>query len=203
MRIIGLTGGIGCGKSLVAGLVSESGVPVVDADLIAREVVEPGTKCHHEIVEKFGTSILGPDRKIDRKKLGGIVFADAARRAELESITIPGIQAGIEVALANLEESGHHAAVVEAALLHENRRAARFECVICVYCDQDTQLRRIVARDGIPVEEARQRINAQMDSREKARLSDHVIDNSGSPEETKRQVSTLLALLDPSGQDVK
>ncbi len=195
MRIFGLTGGIGCGKSLVAGLIAEAGVPVVDADLIAREIVEPGTECHDEIIARFGESVVAADGRIDRKRLGGIVFADPARRAELESITIPKIRAGIEVALARLEAAGNQAAVVEAALLHENRRASRFESVICVSCDPEIQLRRIVARDGITVPEARQRIGAQMDSREKAGLSDHVIDNSGSRDDTIRQVSNLLERL--------
>ena len=195
MRIFGLTGGIGCGKSLVAKLISEAGVPIVDADQVAREVVKPGTKYYAEIVERFGKSVLAPDGRIDRKTLGGIVFADPARRAELESITHPPIREGIEAALAELEGAGHHAAVVEAALLHENRRASRFEAVVCVYCDPGTQLQRIVARDGIPPGEAQKKIGAQMDSREKARLSDHVIDNSGSPEETKCQILALLALL--------
>jgi dephospho-CoA kinase len=195
MRILGLTGGIGSGKSAVAGMIAEAGVPVVDADLIAREVVEPGTGAHAEIVSHFGDSILSPDGRIDRRKLGDIVFSDPVRRAELESITIPGIRAGIEAALGRLAAGGHPAAVVEAALLHENGRASSFEATICVYCDRETQRKRIVARDGISEGDAEKKIDAQMPSDEKARLSDYVIDNSGDIEGTKRQVASLLSRL--------
>lgn len=205
MRVFGLTGGIGSGKSTVAALFAEAGVPVVDADRIAREVVEPGSACHAEIAARFGSSILMADGGIDRGKLGAIVFSDPVRRAELEAITIPRIREGIEDALAKLESEGHPAAIVEAALLIENKRAERFEAVICVYCDRETQLRRIASRGGIDPAEAVKRIDAQMPSEEKARMSDHVIDNSGSPGETRRRFIDLLTRLGlprtpPSGQ---
>lgn len=196
MRVLALTGGIGTGKSLVAGLIRKAGVPVVDADRISREIMEPGTGCHEEVVARFGDGIVGPDGRIDRKRLGAIVFGDPGKRALLESITHPRIREGIESAISSLEAEGHPAAVVEAALILENRREGRFDAVVCVYCDRDTQIRRIVARDGIPAAEAEARIAAQMDPLEKARRSDHVIDNSGSPEETEKQVEALLARLD-------
>ena len=200
MRVYGLTGGIGCGKSAVAAMFSEAGVPVVDADVVAREVVEPGKPAHSEIVARFGRSVLLPDGGIDRARLAGVVFADPARRAELEAITIPRIREGIEEALSRLAAEGVPAAVVEASLLHENRRAARFEAVISVHCSPEVQLARILARGGISEEEARQRIAAQMPSGEKARLSDHVIDNSGAPSETARQVRELLSRLGIGGK---
>jgi dephospho-CoA kinase len=192
MRVFGLTGGIGSGKSTVAALFEEAGVPVVDADRIAREVVEPGSAAHGEIVARFGKEVLLPDGGIDRRKLGAIVFSDPARRAELEAITIPRIREGIEEALAKLDSGGHPAAVVEAALLIENGRTERFDAVICVHCDRQTQLRRIASRGDLTPAEAGKRIEAQMPSDEKARLSDHVIDNSGSPEETRRSFLDLL-----------
>jgi dephospho-CoA kinase len=195
MRVFGLTGGIGSGKSTVAALFAEAGVPVVDADRIAREVVEPGTAAHAEVVSRFGRTILSPDGGIDRGKLGAIVFSDAERRRELEAITIPRIREGIEAELAKLEAEGHTAAIVEAALLLENKRAQRFEAIICVYCDRETQLRRILSRGGLPAAEAEKRIDSQMPSDEKARLSDYVIDNSGSSVETRRRFGDLLSRL--------
>lgn len=195
MRIIGLTGGIGTGKSTVARILSEFGLPVVDADKIAREVVEPGTACHAEIVAAFGKSFLTADGRIDRKKLGTLVFSDPVRRAELEAITHPRIQEGIEAALAALEAERYATAIVEIPLLHENRRGFLFEAVICVYCDRETQLRRILARDDITAEEACRRIDAQMDTAEKARRSDHVIDNSGTEAETLEQIGAVLSEL--------
>ncbi|HEY5995916.1 MAG TPA: dephospho-CoA kinase, partial [Candidatus Deferrimicrobiaceae bacterium] len=146
-------------------------------------------------VTRFGKSVLLPDGGLDRRKLGEIVFADPEKRIALESITIPRIREGIEAALAKLEADGHPAAVVEAALLQENRRAQRFEAIVCVYCDRETQLRRILSRGGLTAAEAGKRIDSQMPSDEKARLSDHVIDNSGSPGETRRQFLDLLSRL--------
>jgi dephospho-CoA kinase len=200
MRVIGLTGGIGCGKSTVAALFAAAGVPVVDADRIAREAVAPGTEGHAGIVARFGTGILSGDGAIDRDRLGRIVFSDPAARADLEGITLPRIRAGIDARLAELEREGFKAAVVEAALIHENRRASQFESVVCVYCDRPTQLRRLLARGGLSESEAVQRMDSQMDLTEKARLSDHVIDNSGSREETIRQVDSLIAGLGLAGR---
>jgi dephospho-CoA kinase len=199
MRVFGLTGGIGCGKSAVAGLLREAGIPVVDADAIAREAASPGTPCHAEIVAEFGEGILFPDGSIDRGKLGGIVFSDPSLRARLEAITIPRIREGIEESLSRLEAEGHAAAFVEAALLLENRRESRFEAVVCVHCAPEEQLRRIVSRGGLSESEARRRIAAQMPAEEKARRSDHVVDNSGAISETAARVDALLSRLGIAG----
>ena len=149
MRVFGLTGGIGTGKSTVARMFREEGLAVVDADRIAREITAPGTPAHDAIVRRFGREILLPGGRIDRRKLGDIVFSDAGKRAELEAITHPGIARGIADELRRLGSEGCGIAIVEAALIHETGRRGRFEAVIAVRCDRDRQVRRLVQRDGI------------------------------------------------------
>lgn len=193
MRVFGLTGGICAGKSTVAGMFREEGIPVVDADGIAREIVGPGSPAHGEIVRAFGKGILLADGGIDRRKLGAIVFADPSKRRKLEEITHPPIAAGIASALARLESEGHRLAIVEAALIHEKGRGGLFEAVIAVLCDKDLQVRRLVLRDGISDGMARERIASQMDPEEKARASDIVIDNSGDLRRTRSRVRDLVS----------
>ncbi|HSL91418.1 MAG TPA: dephospho-CoA kinase [Candidatus Limnocylindrales bacterium] len=195
MKVFGLTGGIGTGKSTVARMFRREGLSVVDADRIARKVTAPGHSAYEAIVRRFGREILLPGGRIDRKKLGDIVFSDPGKRAELETITHPEITRGIVAELYRLESEGHRVAIVEAALIHETGRRARFEAVIAVRCDKDQQVRRLVDRDGIPEEQVLRRIASQMDADEKARASDHVIDNSGDLEATRAQVRALAALL--------
>ena len=171
----------------------EEGLPVIDADRIAREVTAPGRPAHEAIVRAFGREILLPGGRIDRKKLGGIVFSDPAKRAELETITHPEIARGIASELSRLESEGHGVAIVEAALIYETGRRAHIEAVIAVRCDRMQQVRRLVERDGIPEEQAIRRIASQMDPDEKARASEHVIDNSGDLGATRAQVRALAA----------
>ncbi len=195
MRVFGLTGGIGSGKSTVAAMFRDEGIPVVDADRIARDVIAPGQYAYLEIVHRFGRGILLPDGEIDRKRLGDVVFADPVRRAELEAVTHPRIVEGIAYALQKLDAAGHPAAIVEAALIHEKGRGGMFEAVIGVRCGGIRQVERLMRRDGIPKEKALLRLSAQMDADEKAKASDHVIDNSGDLESTRSQVRALAALL--------
>jgi dephospho-CoA kinase len=195
MRVFGLTGGIGTGKSTVSRMFREEGLPVVDADRIAREVTSPGRPAYEAVVRAFGREILLPDGGIDRVKLGGIVFSDPAKRAVLEAATHPEIARGIASELYRLESEGRGVAIVEAALIHETGRRARFEAVIAVRCDRTQQLRRLVERDGISEEQAARRISSQMDTDEKARASEHVIDNSGDLASTRAQVRRLAALM--------
>ncbi len=195
MRVLGLTGGICSGKSTVSRIFREEGIPVVDADRIAREVVLPGTPAHAEIVRRFGGEILMPDGRIDRAKLGTVVFADPAKRALLESITHPAIAAGLAERLRDLEAAGHPIAVVEAALIHEAGRRGTFEAVVAVTCPPELQEQRLMARDGIGREEARRRVASQLSSADKASRSDRVIDNSGTIERTREQVLSLIRSL--------
>ena len=195
MRVFGLTGGICSGKSTVARLFREEGIPVVDADRISREITLPGKPAHAEIVRRFGCDLLLPDGRIDRKKLGAIVFADPGKRAELEAITHPRIALGIREALSALAAKGHAIAIVEAALIHEKGRGGLFEAVIGVGCDRGLQIERLMNRDGIPREEALRIVSAQMDPEEKARASDYVIDNSGDLATTRDRVRVLARKL--------
>ena len=195
MRIFGLTGGIGGGKSTVAGMFRDEGIPVVDADRISRDVTAPGQYAYLEIVHRFGREILKEDGEIDRKRLGEIVFADPFRRAELEEVTHPRIVEGIAYALQKLDAEGHPAAIVEAALIHEKGRRGLFEAVIGVRCERALQVKRLMARDGIPEEQALLRLSAQMDADSKAKASDYLIDNSGGMEATRAQVRALAARL--------
>jgi dephospho-CoA kinase len=191
MRVIGLTGNFGSGKSTVAGMFRRAGFPVVDADRIAREVTAPGGRAYEDVLREFGKGILLPDGGIDRKRLGELVFADPKRRARLEAITHPSILDAMKEALSALSRDGHRVVIVEAALVHESGRKGLFEEVISVLCDGETQLRRVTARDGITREQASARLRAQMDAEDKGRRSAYVIDNSGDLEETTRQVERI------------
>ena len=195
MRVFGLTGGIGSGKSTVARLFREEKIPVVDADGISREVTLPGKPAHAAIVRNFGTGILLPDGRIDRKKLGAVVFADPGKRAELEAITHPRIMEGIREEVSALAAAGHAIAIVEAALIHEKGRQGLFEAVIGVGCDREMQVERLMRRDGIPRQGALRIVSSQMDPEEKARASDYVIDNSGDLASTRTQVRALARKL--------
>jgi len=195
MRVFGLTGNIGSGKSAVAAMLREAGIPVLDADRISREVTAPGGRAYDAVVRAFGRGIVQQDGTIDRKSLGEIVFADASHRARLEAITHPAILDAIREALSKLAREGNRAAVVEATLIHESGRKGLFEAVISVTCDLETQISRLTARDGMSREQAEARLRAQMDAERKAGASDYVIDNSGSLDETRRQVERLARIL--------
>lgn len=193
MRVFGLTGGIGTGKSAVAQMFRDEGFAVIDADRIAREVTAPGQPAYKEIVGLFGEEILLPESGIDRRKLGDIVFADPRKRISLEKITHPAIASGILAALSRLESEGHSVAIVEAALIHEKGRGGLFEAVIAVRCEKPVQIRRLMERDGISEDQVLRRIASQMDADRKARASEYVIDNSGELASTRAQVRALAA----------
>ncbi|WP_330893437.1 dephospho-CoA kinase [Candidatus Deferrimicrobium sp.] len=195
MRVFGLTGNIGSGKSTVAAMLREAGIPVLDADRISREVTVPGGRAYDDVVQTFGRGIVRDDGSIDRKRLGEIVFSDPGLRERLERITHPAILETMKEAIAGLDREGHRAAVVEAALIHESGRKGLFERVISVTCDRETALSRLTARDGMSRSEAEARLLAQMDGDRKAGASDYVIDNSGDIESTRRQVVALVKVL--------
>jgi dephospho-CoA kinase len=195
MRVFGLTGNIGSGKSTVAAMLREAGIPVLDADRISREVTAPGGRAHDAVVQAFGRGIVLDDGSIDRKRLGEIVFSDPASRERLERITHPVILEAMKEAIAGIEREGHRAAVVEATLIHESGRKGLFEAVISVTCDRETAISRLAARGGMSRNHAEARLRAQMDAGRKAGASDYVIDNSGDLESTRRQVVALAGAL--------
>ncbi len=195
MRVIGLTGNIASGKSTVAAMFREAGIPVLDADRISRDVTMPGGRAYAAVVAAFGPGIVRKDGTIDRARLGEIVFSDPALRERLERITHPAILEAMKEALAELAREEHRAALVEATLIHESGRKGLFESVISVTCDREGQISRLTGRDGLSRDQAEARLHAQMDAERKAGASDYVIDNSGSLDETRRQVERLVQVL--------
>lgn len=172
------------------------GCPVIDADVLAREVVAPGEPALAAIVAAFGREVLRPDGTLDRPRLGALVFADAARRRELEAITHPAIQARRQARLAELAAAGFAGVVVQdAALLVEVGGHRQVDRLVVVYAEPAVQLARLMRRDGLARAEAERRVAAQMPLGEKVRLADYVIDNSEGPEETAAQVRAVHAAL--------
>jgi dephospho-CoA kinase len=194
LKFIGLTGGIGAGKSTVAGMIRAAGVPVLDADVLARQVVEPGQPAHAEIAALW-PEVIGPDGAIDRKKLGAKVFSDPSARARLEAITHPRIQARAEALARDLEAAGHRLAFYEASLLVESNRQRSFDGLVVVTAGEDQQIARAMARDRSTREHTLARLRAQLPAEEKRRAATHVIDNSGDLADTERQVTALIAAL--------
>ena len=198
---MGLTGGIATGKSTVSAMLEALGGVVVDADQLAREVVEPGRPAYREIVEAFGPRVLQLDRSIDRKALGAIVFTDVAARRRLEAITHPRIREGLAARLAELEASGFEGIVIfDAPVMIESGNHRTVDRLVVVVADEAAQLERQRRRDGTSDEDAIRRVRSQMPLAEKAKLADHVIDNSGDLTATQARVAevhrALLADLD-------
>lgn len=192
MRVIGLTGNIACGKSVVARMFEELGARIIDADLIARLVVEPGKPAWEEIVERFGRGVLNPDMTINRGRLGDIVFRDKEKREELNRITHPRIIERIKELIEEYEKNGVGVVIVEAALIVEKGgMKPLIKDLIVVTSDEETQIRRLMERSGLSREEALSRIRSQMPSSEKVKYATYVIDNSGTLEETKKQVEEV------------
>lgn len=195
MRVFGLTGNIGSGKSTVGAMLREAGIPVLDADRISKEVTAPGGRAYDAVVQAFGRRIVRNDGSIDRVRLGEIVFSEPSSRERLERITHPAILEAMKEAIAGIEREGHRAVVVEATLIHESGRKGLFEAVISVTCDRETAISRLAARDGMSRGQAEARLRAQMDADRKADASDYVIDNSGTLDATRRRVVSLAGVL--------
>jgi dephospho-CoA kinase len=194
--LVGLTGSISTGKSTVSAMFAHQGARVIDADLLSREIVMPGQPAYARILEEFGSHLVLEDGSLDRKALGAIVFADPAKRKRLEEITHPAVGARQQRILSVLDEEGFEGIVLwDAALLFETGGVSKMDKVVVVFADPDTELRRLVTRDGFSEAEARARIASQMSIAEKAKRADYVIDNSGTREETERQVRAIHGAL--------
>ena len=192
MLKVGLTGGIGSGKSTVSGILRELGARIIDADVLAREVLEPGGPAFTETIHHFGKRIVGSDGHIDRKALANIVFADPGKRKLLEGIVHPRVFEEEARITADIEASEPDAVVFfDAALLIEAGAHSRMDRVVLVWCRPETQLERLVNRCGLSDADALLRLNAQMPLEEKKRFATHIIDNDGGLEETERQVRAL------------
>ncbi len=193
---VGLTGGIASGKSTVARQLAALGCRLVEADVLAREVVAPGEPAWRAIVEEFGSDVALPDGQLDRKRLGALVFADPARRKVLEAITHPAILARRQAILDTWAAEGFGELVVlDIPLLIELGMAAQVDRVALVYAEREMQLERLMRRDGFDPAEAERRLASQMPLADKVRHAQYVIDNSGRPEETAAQVRAVHAAL--------
>ncbi|MBX5482784.1 MAG: dephospho-CoA kinase [Myxococcaceae bacterium] len=190
MRVIGLTGGIASGKSTVSGMLRELGAPIVDADVVAREVVEPGTEGLERVAARF-PGVVGPDGRLDRERLGARVFANEAERQALNAILHPLIQQQVIRHVEALARAGERLAIYDAPLIVENQLHHLLDGLIVVAVPPKVQLERLIARNGYSPEEARARIAAQLPLEEKKKVATWVIDNSGTLEQTREQVERL------------
>ncbi len=172
-------------------MLRDLGAPVVDADQVAREVVEPGTPALANIVERWGETVLDANGYLDRKKLGDLVFGDDEARLALNAITHPRIAAASQQRIADLAAAGAEVIVYEAALIVENHLHKGMDALVVVSVPPKVQLQRLVERDGIGTAEAEARLDAQLPLADKVAVADHVVDNSGAIEDTRRQVEAI------------
>lgn len=194
--IVGLTGGIATGKSLVAGELKRCGARIIDADRIAREIVEPGQPAYDDIVKEFGAAVLKPDATLDRKALGKAVFSDPAALEKLNSITHPRIRERIKEEARRLSAENDGLIVLDIALLIEMGVKYEVEKIIVVYSEAAQQVERLMKRDNMPRDEALKRLSCQMDIKEKLKYADYVIDNSGQLDKTIEQTRALFSELE-------
>ena len=199
---IGLSGGIGSGKSTVSRLLNELGAIIVDADAIVHELQAAGQPMLKEIAAAFGDGVLTSDGALDRPALGSIVFRDTERRRELEQIVQPPVVAEMARRAKVAIDEGVPMVVMDIPLLFEGKKTGRgsaaamqYDATICVWVPLETQIERTMSRDKCDRGEAERRIAAQLPIDEKREMADHVIDNSGKPDQTSEQVKALYSQL--------
>ena len=195
VRRIALTGGIATGKSYVRARLEKLGVPTIDSDTLAREVVAPGTPGLAEVVRQFGPGILSESGELDRQKLGAIIFADPASRRALEALIHPLVRQATDAWFATLDPASHPFAVADIPLLYEVDREKDFDAVIVVAADPNTQVKRVMERNDLSEVEARKRLSAQLPIDEKVRRADHVIRTNDSLADTDKQVKRVWEAL--------
>ncbi|KAG1837041.1 dephospho-CoA kinase-domain-containing protein [Suillus subalutaceus] len=198
MLVVGLTGGIATGKSTVSNLLKSQQIPVIDADVLAREVVQPGTKGLTQIIAHFGSEVLFPDGTLDRKKLGTIIFNNEVKRKKLNSIVHPAVRRGILWNVFWCWLRGEKLCVVDVPLLIEGGLWKWMGKVIVVYCSADIQLQRLMTRDNSSREDASARLNSQLPITQKVEYADIVLDNSGTLQDLEQQVHLCLVKLEPT-----
>ncbi|MDM5190264.1 dephospho-CoA kinase [Bacillus sp. DX4.1] len=190
--VIGLTGGIASGKSTVSQMFRELHIPVIDADIIAREVVEQGKEAYKEIIKVFGEEILQADGELDRQKLGSIVFYNKEKRLQLNQIVHPAVRKEMNAQKDMYIREGMQAVVLDIPLLFESKLTTLVDQILLVSINPNTQLERLMKRNGFSEEEARARIDSQMPLAEKVKLANKVIHNDGTIAETKVQLHNIL-----------
>lgn len=191
-KTIGLTGSVATGKSTVSNMIQQAGIPLVDADIAARKVVEPGTEGLKEIVAYFGEEILLADGTLDRAKLGEIIFKDKKKREKLNEITHPLVKDYMLEARERFFRAGEELVFFDIPLLFESHLESLVDQIVVVWTTPETELKRLMERNNLTKEDALRRIESQMGIDEKARKADFVIDNNESLEKTQKQVYTFI-----------
>ncbi len=194
-RRIALTGGIATGKSHVRAQFEALGVPTIDADVLARQAVAPGTPGLEAVAARFGPQILEPSGALDRAKLAAVIFADTQARRDLEQIVHPIVRSAIDEWFASIDPARDPFAIADIPLLYETGRDRDFQSVVVAACDPETQLRRVMARDKLSEEAAALRIGAQLPIDQKVRWADYVVRTDGTFEETNRQVRLIASAI--------
>jgi len=190
--VVGLTGGIASGKSTFAAALRARGVPVVDADALAKAAVAPGSAALEEIARAFGRGVIGPDGALDRRKMAALVFSDPEARRRLEAITHPAVRRGMAEETRRLGDAGHPLAFYDTPLLFEVGLERVLDCVVVVWAPAAVQRARLVARDGLSPAEADARVGAQLPIDEKAARADVVVENVGDPADLAAKADRLL-----------
>jgi dephospho-CoA kinase len=193
--VIGLTGGIASGKSTVSNMIKNLGIRIVDADQISREVVEVGKPAYQQIVSVFGDEILHQDKTINREKLGSIIFGDHSKREQLNKIVHPAVRKEMLNGVEEEKARNSKAVVLDIPLLFESKLTHMVDKTILVYVDEETQLKRLMERNGYTEEEAKMRIQSQLPLHTKKDLSDEIIDNNGTIEQTEKQLLEVVKKL--------
>jgi len=193
--VVGLTGGIASGKSTVSRLLKEHSVPVIDADVLAREVVAPGTSGLRAVVGQFGTDILSPDGTLDRRKLGDIIFREAKKRKILNGIVHPAVRRAMLREVVRCWWKGESICVLDVPLLVEAGLWRWVGDVVVVYCSRDLQMKRLMIRDDLTQTAAQDRLAAQVPLIDKVQYANRVVENSGGPQELAFQVDAVVSAL--------
>lgn len=195
MLWVGLTGGISTGKSTVARILRHVGIPVIDADELAKEVVKAGTKGYEEVVKAFGADAVQPNGELDRKKIGAQVFADKNKLSQLESIIHPKVRALTLQKKEELERAGAALAFYDVPLLFEKKMEDLFNQIVVVSCRSDIQKKRMIERDGFSEEEAQRRIASQLPLEQKIKSAHFTLENNGTVQDLELKVNELVSKL--------
>ena len=195
MITFGLTGGIACGKSTVTKTFRANNIPMVDADIVARQVVEPGTFVLSRIIRAFGPRYLNADGTLNRPLLGSVVFSDTGARRVLDKIMAPLITAESQTQIASYHSQGNYIVGYDAALICEMGNSEKFRPLIVVHCPRDTQVERLISRNNLTRAEAMARIEAQMPLEKKLKLADYSIDTSSTVEQSIKQTENIIHIL--------
>jgi dephospho-CoA kinase len=203
VHVVGLTGGIGSGKSALSALLRGLGIPVIDADAVARRCTEPGTPVLGDIVTRFGPGILLADGSLDRAALARIVFSDEDARRDLEAVTHPCIRAGIDAELDGLRgrDDPPQLVVVEHPLLVESGGHTRVDTVVVIEAPLTTRIERLISTRGMSEADVRSRLSVQVDDADRRAVADHVIVNDGDLESLRSEAERLVGLLTPEAGD--